>query len=136
MKKISPDEIKKDLETAKKVSYTPAGAKGVDKLMLSFCRGLREKVDTARQKVNLNRDAKIMLGGLIAVGGIEMINGFPQDKVVGSLLVVSSLPAILDTAVLKVEKPLRNLEAAIIKRIRKNDANSQITVPTKAQHAR
>lgn len=39
MKKISSDEIKKNLEAAKKVSYTPAGAKGIDKLKLALCRG-------------------------------------------------------------------------------------------------
>jgi hypothetical protein len=142
MKKLNPEQIKKDLGAAKKVSYTPAGAKGLDKLKLAVCRGLRKAVDVALKKENIYRSGKISAIGLLAVGGIEMAslssgNGGLSDNVGQALTLSAGIPVFLSMAAIKTEKPLRNLEAAILKRIRKNEANPMMAAKVMEQaHAR
>ena len=139
MKKISPDEIKKDLETAKKVSYTPAGAKGIDKLKLALCRGVRKTFEGVGEAL-ANEDTAFLTAvgvGALGLGGLHYLvsgHGLPKEAVIPSA--VAAVAPVIGAASAKIAKGIRNLEASLIKRIRRNDANPLLTAQMKAQHAR
>ena len=133
MKKLNPEQIKKDLGSAKKVSYTPAGAKGLDKLKLMVCRGLRKTAE-ATAGMFKDQDQADQVAPLFGLGvcglGFGAISGAMGHPIPTSILTASaamtSLIAVGPVAE-KAEKGLRNLEASILKRIRKNEANPLIT---------
>ena len=139
MRKISPDEIKKDIETAKKVSYTPAGAKGIDKLKLALCRGVRKTFEGVGEAL-ANEDTAFLTAvgvGALGLGGLHYLvsgHGLPKEAVIPSA--VAAVAPVIGAASAKIAKGIRNLEASLIKRIRQNGTNPLLTAQMKAQHAR
>ena len=140
MKKLNPEQIKKDLGSAKKVTYTPAGAKGLDKLKLAVCRGLRKTMAGVAEMFD-NDDTialSVMGAGVLGLGALSKGvsgHGLPNVIEIPSIVAASAVGVKLVSNV--AEKGLRNLEAAILKRIRKNEANPLITAKVMEQaHAR
>mgnify|MGYP003304278850 CR=1 FL=1 len=121
MKNVSPSEITNSIKSAKNVSYIPAGAKGIDKLKYAVCRGLRKAVGKTKEM----RSADVAI--LSALGGAVLVFACRSSLVLGEWVLptgatvtaatVASLPVIGEIAA-KAEKPLRNLEAALLKRMR------------------
>ena len=140
MKKIDPAQIKKDLGSAKKVSYTPAGAKGIDKLKLMACRGLRKTVEGIAEMFDTDDTIALSVigAGVLGLGALSKIasgHGLPKSIEVPSIIATSAIGVRLVSHV--AAKGLRNLETALLKRIRKNETSPLITAKAMEQaHAR
>lgn len=143
MKNVSPSEITNGIKSAKNVSYIPAGAKGIDKLKYGVCRGLRKATNATNEMLAGNDDGGSTIG-LAALGfGVLGFAGFDslmmQEWVLPSgatwaAAAVASLP-IVGLMAEKLEKPLRNLEASLLKRMRRQ-ADKTLPIKQELKHAR
>ena len=130
MKNISPEQISKELSAAKKIAVTPAGPKGVDKIMLGVCRGLRKAAEVTAAV--FESDDTIALS---VIGGGILAMGILSEKVSGhGLPSVIKIPCLAATSALGfklageyAKKGLRNLEAKLLKNIRKKNSNQFIS---------
>lgn len=122
MKNVSTSAIEKDIKSAKNVSYIPSGAKGIDKLKYAVCHGLRKAVGKSNEMLSDDTAIPCALGigvlGFACIDSAIMHQWVLPTAATVTAATAASLPVIGELAD-KAEKPLRNLEAALLKRMRK-----------------
>lgn len=122
MKNVSPSSIEKHIKSAKNVSYIPSGAKGIDKLKYAVCHGLRQAVGKSNEMLSDDTAIPCALGlgvlGLACINSAIMHQWVLPTAATVTAAIAASLPVIGELAD-KAEKPLRKLEAALLKRMRK-----------------
>lgn len=119
MKIVSPEKMKNDIQSSKDVKITPAGSKGLVKLKLAICKGLRKTVENL-SSLNDPEIAPITAIGFGVVGFATldtMSGGHPNVGIFATGIIASALPLAGKLAG-KAEKNLRNLEASLLKRSR------------------
>ncbi len=129
MKKLSPQEIEKDIQTASNKEFTPAGKVGIKRLKLSFCHALRKASEKTADTLSSDTAIVSAIGfGVLGFAALEkIVSG--QSVSAGVLVpsaVAASLPFVADMAE-KLNENLRKLEAKLIKDLRaQNIVNSTL----------